>query len=108
MIGGGAANYSEPGINGELSDLLFPIDHGIPYFPGFDVLPPFVVHDTVRMTGERFAEVAADWEKRLLEMDTIAPIPFRPQAGGDYTERGRELREGVERDGTAGLRLHTA
>ncbi|GLZ80790.1 dehydrogenase [Actinorhabdospora filicis] len=106
MVGGGPHHYSERGINGELMDLLFPIHHGILYFPGFDVLPPFVVHDTVRMTDERFAEVAADWEKRLLELDTIAPIPFRPQAGGDYERH--ELKEGVEREGTRGLRLHVA
>lgn len=106
LVGGGEKDYSERGINGELMDLLFPIHHGTLYFPGFDVLPPFVVHDTVRMTDERFAEIAADWEKRLLELDTIAPIPFRPQAGGDYERH--VLKEGAERPGTQGLRLHVA
>ncbi|MGC1549718.1 MAG: NAD(P)H-dependent oxidoreductase, partial [Rhodanobacter sp.] len=38
--GGWADHYSERGINGPIDDVLFPIQHGMLFYPGFDVLPP--------------------------------------------------------------------
>lgn len=31
------------GINSPIDDLVFPINHGVLFYPGYDVLPPFVV-----------------------------------------------------------------
>ncbi|OHC12983.1 MAG: NAD(P)H dehydrogenase, partial [Pseudomonadales bacterium GWC1_66_9] len=39
--GGWESHYGPRGINGPIDDILFPIQHGILYYPGFDVLPPF-------------------------------------------------------------------
>jgi NAD(P)H dehydrogenase (quinone) len=82
--GGWASHYSARGINGPIDDLLFPIQHGILYYPGFDVLPPFVVHRTGKLDAARFAEVSAQLGERLDTLATTPPIPFRRQNAGDY------------------------
>lgn len=92
MVGGGESYFSARGVNGPIDDLLFPINHGMLYYPGFDVLPPFLVHKTDRMEKERFEEVKEDVRERMRTLFTIAPIPYRPQAE-DYTEYKFELKE---------------
>ena len=37
--GGRIGHYTERGVNGPIDDLLFPINHGLLYFTGFDVPP---------------------------------------------------------------------
>ncbi len=39
-IGGREPHYSPRGVNGRLDDLLWPIQHGILFYPGLEVLPP--------------------------------------------------------------------
>src|SRR5690606_697581 len=51
-VGGWREHYSARGINGPMEDLLFPIHHGILFYPGYQVLPPFVVYQADRF-GER-------------------------------------------------------
>ncbi|WP_322022501.1 NAD(P)H-dependent oxidoreductase [Burkholderia sp. BCC1977] len=82
--GGWASHYSARGINGPIDDVLFPIQHGILYYPGFEVLPPFVIYQTHRMDDARFDETRAALGKRLDELSTAQPIPFRRQNAGDY------------------------
>lgn len=82
--GGWESHYSDRGINGSIDDLLFPIHHGILYYPGFDVLPPFVVYQTNRMDEARYADVCEELKLRLAQLDTIEPIAFRSQNMGDY------------------------
>lgn len=105
-IGGREPAYSERGINGHIDDLLFPIHHGILYYPGMDVLPPFLVHGTIRVDSERFSAIADDLRARLSRIDAIEPIPYRTQAGGDY-DRSLRLRDGLGCDAT-GFGLHRA
>lgn len=40
--GGREEHYGPRGINGPIDDLLFPINHGVLFYPGYDMLPPFV------------------------------------------------------------------
>jgi NAD(P)H dehydrogenase (quinone) len=47
--GGWEEHYSARGIKCPIDDLLFPINHGILYYPGYDVLPPFVVYRVDRL-----------------------------------------------------------
>ncbi|RQR37567.1 flavodoxin family protein [Burkholderia sp. Bp9143] len=82
--GGWESHYSARGINGPIDDVLFPIQHGILYYPGLDVLPPFVIYRTGRMNDVRFDETRAALGKRLDELWTARPIPFRRQNAGDY------------------------
>ncbi|BCD84043.1 dehydrogenase [Pseudomonas solani] len=82
--GGWDSHYSERGINGPMDDLLFPIQHGILHYPGFDVLPPFVVHRTSRVDVARFASIQQELGQRLDRLWSTEPIAYRKQNAGDY------------------------
>ncbi|WP_318202705.1 NAD(P)H-dependent oxidoreductase [Streptomyces sp. SCL15-4] len=107
-VGGPESHYSDRGINGPIDDLLYPIQHGILYHPGMEVLPPFVLYRTVRMSAEVFADAAEQWKKRLLTLEDTDPIPYRRQNDGDYEMPSLRLREGLEIPGRSGFGLHTA
>lgn len=101
--GGWEPHYGPRGINGPIDDLLFPIQHGILYYPGFDVLPPFVVYRTGRIDEARFAEIRGQLGQRLDNLWNTAPIPFRPQNSGAYSIPDCTLRADIapERSGFA-------
>ncbi|CAL94200.1 NAD(P)H-dependent oxidoreductase [Azoarcus olearius] len=82
--GGWASHYGPRGINGPIDDLLFPIQHGVLFYPGFDVLPPHVIHRTGKIDDAAFERVCEALGRRLDTLATTAPIPFRRQNGGDY------------------------
>ncbi|WP_067517466.1 hypothetical protein [Nocardia uniformis] len=86
--------------------VLWPIHHGILYYPGMDVLPPFLAHGTIGVDSERFDAIADDLRKHLSALDTVAPIAYRPQGGGDY-DRSLRLRPGLESAGATGFDLHS-
>jgi NAD(P)H dehydrogenase (quinone) len=85
-VGGPAEDYSARGINGPLEQLLFPITHGTLFFPGMDVLPTHAVYGVGRITAGGVAAAKATWRLRLEHLFEDAPIPFRPQNGGDYPD----------------------
>lgn len=103
--GGWASHYAPRGINGPIDDLLFPIQHGILYYPGFTVLPPFVVYRSDRMDAARLAQVQAELAARLDTLATVAPVPFRPQNAGDYDIPAMTLREPIA-PGRTGFGIH--
>ncbi|GAB2552431.1 NAD(P)H-dependent oxidoreductase [Nocardia heshunensis] len=105
-VGGPESHYTARGINGPIDDLLFPIQHGILYYPGIEVLPPFVLYRTDRMTAEDFPDVAKAWEQRLLTLDSTEPIAFRRQNFGDYEIPSLQLKDGLEPVGRTGFGLH--
>ncbi len=107
-VGGLESHYSSRGgINGPIDDLLFPIQHGILYYPGLEVLPPFVLYGTDRMTDADYPEVAKAWEQRLLTLESTDPVPFRRQNFGDYEiPPSLHLKEGLEPAGRSGFGLH--
>ncbi|WLB23960.1 NAD(P)H-dependent oxidoreductase [Bradyrhizobium japonicum] len=104
--GGWAEHYSGRGVNGPIDDLLFPINHGILYYPGYDVLPPFVVYRVDRLDEAGFAPIAEGLRERMRTLATTAPIPYRRQNGGDYLIPSMQLRAGLEASGTSGFALH--
>jgi NAD(P)H dehydrogenase (quinone) len=104
--GGPRSHYEARGINGPIDDLLFPIQHGILYFPGIEVLPPFVVYGADRMTDEDYRAAAEAWRQRLLTLETTEPIAFRRQNLGDYEIPSLHLKEGLEAPGRTGFGLH--
>lgn len=104
--GGPAKDYSPRGINGPLEQLLFPITHGSLYFPGFDVLPTFAAYGTGHMTDEEVSATKEAWRSRLEGLFEDAPIPFRPQNGGDYPD-GHVLASHVA-VGQSGLPAHVS
>lgn len=104
--GGPETDYGPRGINGPIDQLLFPVTHGALHFPGFDVLPTFTVYGAGRMETSDVAHAEARWELRLKGLFSDAPIPFRAQNGGDYTERF-ELKPSIA-TGQTGLMAHIA
>jgi NAD(P)H dehydrogenase (quinone) len=92
------------GISGNIHDLLFPINHGILWYAGFTVVPPFLVLGTRDIRPERYNEITQALEKRLLEIARADPIPYRKQNAGDYDD-GFELKPGLEGD-SQGFGIH--
>ncbi|MCP1623700.1 NAD(P)H-dependent oxidoreductase [Pseudomonas nitroreducens] len=94
--GGWESHYSARGINGPIDDLLFPIHHGVLHYPGFDVLPPYLIYRTSRVDADRYAQIERELGERLDTLQTTPPIPFRRQNGGDYDIPALTLREEIE------------
>lgn len=103
--GGWESHYSARGINGPIDDLLFPIHHGVLHYPGFDVLPPYLVYRTSRVDAERYAQIERELGERLDNLQTTAPLPFRRQNGGDYEIPALTLREEINQ-GATGFAAH--
>lgn len=103
--GGWESHYSARGINGPIDDILFPIQHGVLYYPGFEVLPPFVVYRTSRVDEARFDTIREELGRRLDALATTEPIAFRPQNGGDYDIPQLTLRDDVA-PGRTGFAAH--
>lgn len=104
--GGAQSHYADRGINGPIDDLLFPIHHGILYYPGIEVLPPFVLYGADRMTDGDYVDAAKAWEHRLLTLESTEPIAFRRQNFGDYEIPSLLLKDGLEPAGRSGFGLH--
>ncbi|MEV6331195.1 NAD(P)H-dependent oxidoreductase [Streptomyces sp. NPDC051909] len=105
--GGRESNYTARGVNGPMEDLLFPVNHGVLWFTGFQVLPPFVANRAVDLTEERFAELAERYRTRLAGIATAEPLPYRPERGGDYDDT-LQLKPGRGAEGASGFGLHLA
>jgi len=76
--GGPDFMYSPLGRNGDMERILFPIQHGILYFCGFDVLPPHIAYSPAHATDEQRATMLEDFRRRLAILDEVEPIPFHP------------------------------
>lgn len=92
LAGGWPSHYGPRGINGPMDDLLFPIHHGVLFYPGYDVLPPFVVYRADRMDAATFATTEIALKRRMRTLFETSAIPFRRQNGGDYMIPSMELR----------------
>ena len=79
----------EHGINGDIDKVLYPIQHGVLFFCGFEVLPPFVAYGPARASDEERAKILAEFNARLRSLDAQPPLPFHPLA--HYGE-GMQLR----------------
>lgn len=104
--GGWEEHYSPRGINGPIGDLLFPINHGILYYPGYDVLPPFVAYRVDRLDAAGFEQAAGRLRERMRTLATTAPIPYRRQNGGDYLIPSCQLRVEMGDPGASGFTPH--
>ncbi len=103
-IGGRAPHYSERGVNGRLDDMLFPIQHGILFYPGMAVLPPHTVFQANHLSDDRWQEIAEGWRARLRGLFDEAPIPYRRQNAGHY-DTHQVLKPGLGA-GEGGTRIH--
>lgn len=102
--GGQTPHFSDRGVNGAIGDLLFPLTHGTLWYAGMEVLEPFTVLGSNRVSDEQYAAAAEGLKHRLAGLFTDAPIPFRKQGGGDYDDELR-LKPGLE-GARHGLSIH--
>ncbi|KAJ5956653.1 hypothetical protein N7501_010932 [Penicillium viridicatum] len=103
-LGGWKEHYSARGISGPIEDVLFPINHGILFYPGFEVLPPFVAF---RVHKTSFDEMASELRNRMRKIEFTKPIPYRNQNGGEYSIPILTLHESHGGDLASGFGLHT-
>ncbi|KAH8697862.1 ribosyldihydronicotinamide dehydrogenase [Talaromyces proteolyticus] len=105
-VGGWADHYSSRGVNGPIEDLLFPIQHGILFYPGLEVLPPFVLYQVDKMGNSMFDTMAEQLRERVRNIQTAKPIPYRRQNYGDYYIPSMVLREDIDTGAATGFTLH--
>jgi NAD(P)H dehydrogenase (quinone) len=85
--GGPESTYTDMGMSGPMDQILFPIQHGILYFCGLTVLPPFVAYGPAHLSQEQRLAELERYRRHLLSLDARAPLPFHPLA--DYDERSQ-------------------
>lgn len=83
--GGGESMYTPLGLNGSIHQILFPINHGILYFVGFDVLPPFIAYGVSRVSMERRKAYLEEYKQRLLSVNETPKLVFPTLADYDET-----------------------
>ncbi|HEX7775104.1 MAG TPA: NAD(P)H-dependent oxidoreductase [Parvibaculum sp.] len=103
-LGGHQPHYSPRGVNGSIDDILWPIQHGMLFYPGMEVMPPFLLYHTHSLTEADWPKVSGAFEQRLKGLFTDEPIPFRAQNGGHYDAR-LELKPELGA-GETGTRIH--
>jgi NAD(P)H dehydrogenase (quinone) len=74
--GGPATIYSPTGLNGDIDQILFHIHHGMLYFVGFRVLPPFIAWAASRSSPQQREAYLARFRERLLTLESTPPIPY--------------------------------
>ncbi|SCV04762.1 LAME_0H21044g1_1 [Lachancea meyersii CBS 8951] len=95
-IGGWKEHYGDRAINGPIDDVLYPINHGMLFYPGFSVLPPFALYNTHRLSEEQIKIATEDLRERMRTLGSTDPIAYRKQNDGDYNIPALTLRDDIE------------
>jgi NAD(P)H dehydrogenase (quinone) len=103
--GGWASHYDGRGVNGPMEDLLFPIQHGMLFYPGFEVLPPFLLYRSSRVDEAAYVAACSELGQRLDTLESTTPIPYRRQNAGDYEIPALTLRPDIA-EGQTGFAAH--
>jgi NAD(P)H dehydrogenase (quinone) len=74
-VGGPAAAYSDVGVYGPMSAILYPIHHGILSFVGFAVAEPFAVYAPARMSVDERLVAIQRYGERLLALHSVPTLP---------------------------------
>lgn len=106
-VGSWREHFSSRGICGPINDVLFPLNHGILFYIGLEVLPPFIVYQADRMDDETFHVVAKELRHKLSTIAVAKPIAYRRQNDGDYEIPSLILKAGREEISAAGFSLHS-
>jgi NAD(P)H dehydrogenase (quinone) len=83
-VGGLEPVYTDRGINGPIGSILFPINHGILGFTGFDVVEPFLVYGPSRISHEQRVSHLERYRKLVVNLNA-APVIAGPKTA-DYDE----------------------
>ncbi len=73
---GSPTSYSETGLSGDMKQILFPIHHGILFYVGFEVLPPYIAWSVSRVDQECRRRYLDEYEGRLLSWRQTRPIRY--------------------------------
>ena len=104
--GSSSTHFSDRGINGNMNDVLYTVNHGMLYYPGFQVLPPIVIYRADRVSEDGYKEALNEIIERFDNFDTVKPIHYRKQNFGDYEIPSLRLKEGLEQPGETGYDIH--
>ena len=72
--GGPEVAYGNSGKNGNLETILYPIQHGMLYFVGMTVLPPFICFSPARITDEERKIQLELYKAHLKNIPSLVPI----------------------------------
>jgi len=72
--GGPEVAYNKGGKNGDLNTILFPIHHGMFYFTGMTVLPPFISFSPVRKSHEELQGELSRYSDYLNRLEEHTPL----------------------------------
>lgn len=84
--GGRETAFGARGVNGDMEELLFSLQHGTLWYIGMEVLPPLVTYGANRVDDASFTSVADQLTRRLSRLNEDAPIHYRHQNHGDYDD----------------------
>ncbi|WP_020498383.1 NAD(P)H-dependent oxidoreductase [Sciscionella marina] len=85
-VGAPASAMGPRAIDGDMDDVLFPVQHGLFWYTGIQPLAPFVVPGSDRLGEAEFDRQADRLRARMRALPAAEPIAFRHQNGGDYDE----------------------
>ena len=72
--GGPEVAYSPTGKNGNLDTILYPIHHGMLYFIGMQVLPPFICYSPARLSEDERANELIRYKSYLSKVSDEKPL----------------------------------
>ena len=72
--GGPAPVYEKDGFTGDIDAILRPIQRGMFYFVGFDILAPQIVYGPAQASDEERATALQNYAQRLRAIEGETPI----------------------------------
>ncbi len=81
--GGGPVAYGADGLHGDINQILFPVNHGVLSFIGFEVLPPFIVWSPVRLEAQMREQELQRYRNFLADLDGVSAINYPPLSAYD-------------------------
>jgi NAD(P)H dehydrogenase (quinone) len=87
--GGPEPGYSPRGINGSIEEVLFPIQHGILFFCGCEVLRPFLAWSPAHLEEAARTALLEQYRQHLVGIESLDRVPFHPLA---HYDKGMQLR----------------
>ncbi|XP_074056433.1 NAD(P)H dehydrogenase [quinone] 1 [Macrotis lagotis] len=76
--GGAGSMYKPIGVHGDINVLLWPIQSGILYFCGFQVLEPQLVYSIGHTPADERLQILEKWKTRLENIWVEKPLTFTP------------------------------
>ena len=76
--GGPEVAYGSTGKNGNLDTILYPIQHGMLYFVGMTVLPPFICFSPARIGDEERKKELERYKSYLNDLKNLIPVYKAP------------------------------